>query len=472
MRIINAIGVILLMVIAADGGQPRVATNGRESSDDGEDVRAEEILEKVEQSESPVAEALRMLPELVDLAASSESQDISLGAWFWVRAAGGIRISQPEVVLHPVKEALECPDVLGTPREYRALETLRIFGEDGRFLAPLLVRRLEAGLSQPLWASGPYLSAYADAMGNIGPAPGFDEALLRAHRWSREHEAAVMLNASAARALGKLRVPEAVPMLLEDIQHDRWDIRAAGVEALGRIGHRDEDVEAAVLSMLSDPEPRVQKAAAIAAGRLRLDTPEVIEALLKLRQEPPVAGAWIEAREGLTMIGHRANDHLAKLATPQPGQMLGPMGREAAETLAQWPSGCRVLAEMAIDEKGRLDHQLTWAMQYAPSEYAHVFESVIATGLQKHPTVSLPSALRVIETFDFSSEETLEAVAKVVLTEKSEGGRSLKRVEGIRILRRLHEHYPDRVREVLEQAAYSEDLEVRDKATEALEELQ
>jgi HEAT repeat protein len=70
--------------------------------------------------------------------------------------------------------------------------------------------------------------------------------------------------------LGYIKDSASVEPLMQMADHERWQVRDNALDALGKIGHRDADP--VVLAGMADTIGQVRKAAAVAAGRLEIDS--------------------------------------------------------------------------------------------------------------------------------------------------------------------------------------------------------
>ena len=102
----------------------------------------------------------------------------------------------------------------------------------------------------------------------------------------------------AAKSLGKLGDPEAVPHLIELLQHeDKWN-RLGAVEGLAGIGD-ERGVEPLADLLKSDPERKVRKEAAKALSRIGGEDAQKALEMMKDEEDEVVRKAVLDALKRL-----------------------------------------------------------------------------------------------------------------------------------------------------------------------------
>lgn len=157
---------------------------------------------------------------------------------------------------------------------------LRAFGPRGR---ALLIAALERGLADPRM-----VCACVDALGmtRCRSARGSIEA-----RLASPH---LEVRVAAARALGRLGMPEATPALLPLLADDRWPVRAMTAQALGRLSA--SPAVDALADVVTDPSWWVRHHAAYALAAIGGDGHD---ALVTIAARSPDRYAREMAREAL-----------------------------------------------------------------------------------------------------------------------------------------------------------------------------
>jgi HEAT repeat protein len=131
----------------------------------------------------------------------------------------------------------------------------------------------------------------ATALGELGDraaVPALIAALRKEKPVPRDYSAALAL----IEAVGKLRVREALPLLVGHMESELWHIRCRTVVALGKIG--DPEAVPLVARALRDPAQHVQWRAALALGLIR--DPSAVPALVDvLRDDRWGSRSWAAA---------------------------------------------------------------------------------------------------------------------------------------------------------------------------------
>jgi HEAT repeat protein len=106
----------------------------------------------------------------------------------------------------------------------------------------------------------------------------------------------------AARALGELGDPAAVPGLLAQVGHPEAEMRVAVFEALARMGS-SEALPAARMALAEDTEQRVRRWAGVLLKTLK--EPETLPDLRRALEEDPDPGVRLQVVQALEVMNDR-----------------------------------------------------------------------------------------------------------------------------------------------------------------------
>ena len=254
-------------------------------------ILAQLVLEPLRAVKGGVAERARGVASLLGLVARWES-DLRHRRW-WMRAdaAHALGLVRDRSAVGPLVAALDDPY-----EEVRAaaLEAL------GRIADPTAVPALVARLSEGSRQQRVRLVEALQQFGSSAVTPLLDHG--RAHPGSL---------AAVAELLGSIEAPAAIATLLEWSSHDREDVRAAAVRAIGAIG-ADDRAYYHLLRALTDGAPDVRAAAAWALGRSgREDAASYLAS--RLEDEWIVAAQAARALRALGAPGRQALEAAAAL---------------------------------------------------------------------------------------------------------------------------------------------------------------
>ncbi|NBB95930.1 MAG: hypothetical protein GVY16_09355 [Planctomycetes bacterium] len=365
----------------------------------------------------------RALPNLVKMYILADTEHVRQAAYQAIITIGMDRA--PRAVVNEALAALM--EARSVKVKLVSVMLLAQVGPPAKSAVPALLR---LSRTNPVWQD-----QVVYALGQIGCAPGVVPELLRVQQ--TEESASISAAAEADIALGRLQVPQAIPImhqhlasrhqllrtaaakalgllgpvgsadtrrrLVQACNDDNAMVREEAVRAIGRVGHTSKVVADALLDRLSDDDTGVRKAAIGAVRNLHLNRRALVEKLIKLINDSDI---WVAlaAKEAMEAEGWRSVDILRELFHDGNHETRLTAARILAKTS---PEGAQVLCRaVKTDEKGA--YAALVAMRSAPA-YASMFEEALVNALFARRFAL--AALDTVEGLALTSQQVRRAVA-------------------------------------------------------------
>jgi HEAT repeat protein len=176
-----------------------------------------------------------------------------------------------------------------------SIAAIAAIGPDAKDAIPRLIESLDSRKARGFFRRGggqvPYRSAHALAQIGDAAKPALLESL-------KSEDTGIRLG--AARALGAMRVTDAIPGLIENLGHSDLELRTESGESLGMIGPTAVNP---LIASLASPEAQIREGSARALALIGKDAAPAAGALLKMAADEKDPGALAAALTALSKVG-------------------------------------------------------------------------------------------------------------------------------------------------------------------------